>query len=129
MLSQDDASKAAALAALAAYPQGLHVGGGITAENAGAYLDAGASHVIVTSYVFREGKVDEERLSGLVRPARGAASARRAAGVNSARLSARLGLAARGSGGAALRVGGSDDKKYIFDAVPRTNQPRRDDSV
>ncbi len=67
MLSPDDASHAAARAALAAYPQGLHVGGGITAESAGAYLDAGASHVIVTSYVFRDGAVDETRLAALVR--------------------------------------------------------------
>ena len=40
-----------ALSALQAYPGGLQVGGGITAENAREYLDAGASHVIVTSYV------------------------------------------------------------------------------
>ena len=39
-----------ALSALQAYPGGLQVGGGITAENAREYLDAGASHVIVTSY-------------------------------------------------------------------------------
>ena len=38
-----------ALKALAAYPGGLQVGGGITAENAGEYIEAGASHVIVTS--------------------------------------------------------------------------------
>ena len=37
---------------------GLQVGGGVTPENAKAYLDAGASHVIVTSYVFRDGKID-----------------------------------------------------------------------
>jgi phosphoribosylformimino-5-aminoimidazole carboxamide ribotide isomerase len=42
-----------ALAALRAYPGGLQVGGGVTAANAQRYLDAGASHVIVTSYVFR----------------------------------------------------------------------------
>ncbi len=54
-----------ALAALAAYPRGLHVGGGITPVNAGRYLDAGASHVIVTSYVFREGRIDADRLTGM----------------------------------------------------------------
>ena len=54
-----------ALAALAAYPGGLQVGGGITPANAGRYLDAGASHVIVTSYVFREGRVDTDRLNGM----------------------------------------------------------------
>ncbi len=55
-------TKAQALAALSAYPGGLQVGGGITPENAGEFLDAGASHVIVTSYVFREGKIDLGRL-------------------------------------------------------------------
>ena len=56
----------AALAALAAFPGGMQMGGGITPENATSYLDAGASHVIVTSYVFREGRVDLERLHALV---------------------------------------------------------------
>lgn len=42
----------AARAALAAYPGGLQVGGGIRPENALAWLDAGASHVIVTSFLF-----------------------------------------------------------------------------
>lgn len=56
----------AALSALRAYPGGMQVGGGITAENAAGYLDAGASHVIVTSYVFREGRIDGQRLQELV---------------------------------------------------------------
>lgn len=56
----------AALAALAAFPGGMQMGGGITPENATGYLEAGASHVIVTSYVFREGRVDLERLQALV---------------------------------------------------------------
>ena len=55
-----------ALAALQAYPGGSQVGGGITPENAGDYLNAGASHVIVTSYVFREGRIDYDRLERLV---------------------------------------------------------------
>ena len=55
-----------ALSALEAYPGGLQVGGGITPQNAGLFIDAGASHVIVTSYVFHEGKVDTMRLNGLV---------------------------------------------------------------
>lgn len=54
-----------ALEALRAYPGGLQVGGGITPENAAEFLSAGASHVIVTSYVFREGRIDFERLSKL----------------------------------------------------------------
>jgi len=57
-----EASERAALAALAAYPQGMQLGGGITEENAERFLEAGASHVIVTSYVFRDGRLDESRL-------------------------------------------------------------------
>jgi len=55
----------AAKAALGAYPGGLQVGGGITADNAKEYLDAGASHVIVTSWIFPEGHLDRERLERL----------------------------------------------------------------
>ena len=61
-----EATKLQALAALQVYPGGLQVGGGITAENAHEFLMAGASHVIVTSYVFRDGKVDYGRLEKLV---------------------------------------------------------------
>ena len=50
---------------LEGYPGGLQIGGGITAEIAKEYLDAGASHVIVTSYVFRDGKLDFENLAKL----------------------------------------------------------------
>lgn len=56
----------AAKAALAAYPGGLQVGGGISADNAKEYIDAGASHVIVTSWIFPDGKLDRERLEKLV---------------------------------------------------------------
>jgi phosphoribosylformimino-5-aminoimidazole carboxamide ribotide isomerase len=56
-----------ARAALAAYPGGLQIGGGINLDNARAWLDAGASHVIVTSWVFREGRVDWTRLSELAK--------------------------------------------------------------
>lgn len=56
----------AAKAALAAYPGGLQIGGGITAENAQEWIDYGASHVIVTSYVFRNGEIDMGRLKRLV---------------------------------------------------------------
>lgn len=51
--------------ALREYPGGLQVGGGITPENAGDFLDAGASHVIVTSYVFQGGQIHFERLQKL----------------------------------------------------------------
>ena len=56
----------AALAALRAFPGGMQMGGGITPDNAPEYLDAGGSHVIVTSYVFRDGYVDAERLQQLI---------------------------------------------------------------
>ncbi|WP_431027290.1 phosphoribosylformimino-5-aminoimidazole carboxamide ribotide isomerase [Lysinibacillus sp. LZ02] len=56
----------AALQALNAYPGGLQVGGGITADNALQYIQAGASHVIVTSYIFHDGRLDMERLEKLV---------------------------------------------------------------
>jgi phosphoribosylformimino-5-aminoimidazole carboxamide ribotide isomerase len=52
--------------ALSAWPGGMQVGGGITAENASDFLEAGASHVIVTSYVFRDGRVSWENLEKLV---------------------------------------------------------------
>jgi phosphoribosylformimino-5-aminoimidazole carboxamide ribotide isomerase len=55
-----------ARAALRAYPGGLQIGGGINLDNARAWLDAGASHVIVTSWVFRGGQIDWERLAQLV---------------------------------------------------------------
>lgn len=54
-----------ALSALRAYPGGLQAGGGITAENAELFLDAGASHVIVTSYVFKDGRIHYDRLQKL----------------------------------------------------------------
>jgi phosphoribosylformimino-5-aminoimidazole carboxamide ribotide isomerase len=56
-----------ARAALAAFPGGLQIGGGVNAQNARGWLDAGASHVIVTSWVFREGRVDWTRLDELVK--------------------------------------------------------------
>lgn len=67
MLGADDASRRTAFEALQAWPGGLQLGGGVTADNAMDYLDAGASHVIVTSYVFREGRLEEDRLKALVK--------------------------------------------------------------
>ena len=54
----------AAISALNAYPGGLQMGGGINPENAKDFLDAGASHVIVTSYVFSGGRMDMGKLEG-----------------------------------------------------------------
>jgi phosphoribosylformimino-5-aminoimidazole carboxamide ribotide isomerase len=66
IISLGPGNKEAALTAFRAYPGGMQMGGGITPDNAEDYLDAGASHVIVTSYVFREGQVDAKRLDRLV---------------------------------------------------------------
>ncbi|KAG0264056.1 Enzyme that catalyzes the fourth step in the histidine pathway [Actinomortierella ambigua] len=55
----------AALECLRAWPDGLQVGGGITAENAQAWIDAGAAKVIVTSYLFPGAKFSLERLEAL----------------------------------------------------------------
>lgn len=57
----------AAKEALAAWPKGMQLGGGVTAENAGYWLEQGASHVIVTSYVFKDGNINMERLEALVK--------------------------------------------------------------
>ncbi|KAL5710273.1 1-(5-phosphoribosyl)-5[(5-phosphoribosylamino)methylideneamino]imidazole-4-carboxamidisomerase [Ranunculus cassubicifolius] len=67
MLGADSGSRSAATDALHAYPGGLQVGGGINSENALSYLEEGASHVIVTSYVFNNGHMDLEKLKDLVR--------------------------------------------------------------
>ena len=58
-------TKAQAILALGAYPKGLQVGGGIHAENAEEFLEAGASHVIVTSYVFCDGKINWKNMEKL----------------------------------------------------------------
>ena len=60
-----EADRAQAFAALRKYSGGLQVGGGITADNAKEYLDAGASHVIVTSYVFKNGEISFDNLRRL----------------------------------------------------------------
>ena len=55
----------AAREALAAWPGGLQIGGGVTMDNAAEWIDAGASHVIVTSCLFREEQLDEDRIKRL----------------------------------------------------------------
>lgn len=66
VISLGPGNQDAAIAALRAYPGGLQYGGGVTADNARTYLDAGASHVIATSFVFGDGRIDAERLAALV---------------------------------------------------------------
>jgi phosphoribosylformimino-5-aminoimidazole carboxamide ribotide isomerase len=56
----------AARAALAAWPDGMQIGGGIRLDNAIQWLEAGAAAVILTSWVFRNGIVDEQRIQQLV---------------------------------------------------------------
>lgn len=60
-------NETAAREALAAWPGGLQIGGGVNTANAAAWLDAGASHVIVTSFLFdTEGRFQPDRLASLV---------------------------------------------------------------
>lgn len=62
-----EADTAQAFSALKAWEGGLQLGGGITDENAGLFLDKGASHVIVTSFVFRNGEVAWDNLGKLIK--------------------------------------------------------------
>jgi len=55
-------NRSAAMAALAAFPGGMHYGGGVNPDNASDFLDAGASHVIVTSWVFTGDRLDSDKL-------------------------------------------------------------------
>lgn len=61
-----EASKAQGMKALQAYPGGMQIGGGVDSDCAGEFIEAGASHVIVTSYVFRDGQINEDNLRKLV---------------------------------------------------------------
>jgi len=58
-----------AMKALHAYPGGMQIGGGINPENACKFLDAGASHVIVTSYVFKNGTFSIDNLKKMIKAA------------------------------------------------------------
>ena len=55
----------AATRALKACPNGMQIGGGINDENAEKYLEAGAAAVIVTSYIFPNGKFSLEKLKAI----------------------------------------------------------------
>ena len=61
-----ETTKAQAMKALAAWPGGLQIGGGIHDENAEEFLRAGASQVIVTSFVFKDGRSKRRTLNRLV---------------------------------------------------------------
>ncbi len=60
-------TKRQALKALEIFPGGLQLGGGVNDDNAMEYIDAGASHVIVTSFVFKDGRINYENLQKLVK--------------------------------------------------------------
>lgn len=62
-----EATRQQAFMALQTFPQGLQVGGGINDRNAEEFLKAGASHVIVTSFVFQNGKVSLENLEKITK--------------------------------------------------------------
>jgi len=58
----------AAKSALRGFPGGLQIGGGINLKNAQGWLDAGASHIILTSWLFdKAGKFESEKLDALVK--------------------------------------------------------------
>lgn len=60
-----EASKVTAFSAFKAFPGGLQIGGGITDLNAKEFIDAGASHVIVTSYLFENGNISFDKMKSL----------------------------------------------------------------
>ena len=67
VISLGSGNRDAAISALNAFPGGLHMGGGINPDNALEYLEAGASHVIVTSYLFSNGRINNDHLDKIVK--------------------------------------------------------------
>jgi phosphoribosylformimino-5-aminoimidazole carboxamide ribotide isomerase len=67
VISLGPGNEEAAISALRAFPGGMHMGGGVTPENAKKYLDAGASHVIVSSYIFNNNDIDIDRIEQIVK--------------------------------------------------------------
>ena len=65
-----EADLAQAKEALTAFPRGLQIGGGVNLQNAESFLDMQASHVIVTSFVFRDGRIDWDHLKQFNIPGR-----------------------------------------------------------
>ncbi len=66
VISLGTGNQESALAALRAWPGGLQYGGGVNPQNSGLFIEAGASHVIVTSFVFSAGRIDYAKLAKLV---------------------------------------------------------------
>lgn len=65
MLDRSEETRKAAMRALESYPGGMQIGGGINDTNCEEYLEAGASHIIVTSYIFSQGKINYDNLNKL----------------------------------------------------------------
>lgn len=65
-LCKSNETEEEAIKALKAFPYGMQIGGGINSDNCLYYLSLGASHVIVTSYIFHDGKIDMDNLGKLV---------------------------------------------------------------
>lgn len=66
VISLGTGNQDAALSALRTWPGGMQYGGGVNPQNSSLFLDAGASHVIVTSFVFSNGRIDYNKLAKLV---------------------------------------------------------------
>jgi phosphoribosylformimino-5-aminoimidazole carboxamide ribotide isomerase len=66
VISLGTGNQDAALSALRAWPGGMQYGGGVNPQNASLFLEAGASHVIVTSFVFSAGRIDYAKLAKLL---------------------------------------------------------------
>ena len=62
-------NKEEALKALSVWPQGLQFGGGVNGTNAAEFLEAGASHLILTSYLFENGELSADRIETIKREA------------------------------------------------------------
>jgi len=65
MLDKKEETKQEAIKALKIYPSGLQIGGGIQSLNAKEFLDAGASKVIVSSFIFTKDQLDVAKLKEL----------------------------------------------------------------
>ena len=65
VISLGEGNRDAAISALKAFPGGMQYGGGVNPDNAGEYIQAGASHVIVTSWVFLHDRLSESRLENM----------------------------------------------------------------
>ena len=62
-----EADLAQAKKAFEAFPEGLMIGGGVNDLNAKHFIELGASHIIVTSYVFVDGRIHYDRIDKLVK--------------------------------------------------------------